>query len=131
MTTKEDNLSRPEVFGPGSWFAVHLFASMVDKYPEHRTAFVVFMQEFLSGSLPCLNCRGHCKQYISDNQISKDNLLLWSHTFHNAVNQRLNKSTNYTYQDLRSFLARLASGEGCSNCGESVVKYRWKRQLIE
>lgn len=46
-------------------------------------------------NLPCAECRGHSKEYISENPpdlSSSQSLQVWAWRFHNAVNERLGKA---------------------------------------
>lgn len=92
--------SDPKVFGPGCWFSIHTAAFNAGNQGA-KVAFVTLMKD-LADKLPCIECRGHCKGYISKNPIEsywnttdskgrQIGLFLWTVNFHNAVNARLRK----------------------------------------
>ncbi len=97
MTT---DLTKPDVFGPGVWFTIHLYARNANT-PESKSQFVKYMT-LISENLPCLKCREHCQKYLKDHPIdsywkilSNDGvdigIFKWTWLFHNAVNSRLGK----------------------------------------
>lgn len=89
----------PEYFGPGYWIAWHLKAykaNTYDKKAEVSRSIVIDVS-----NLPCMHCRKDALDYIRKNQLisfvedKKDPLSLfkWTVTFHNYVNQKLEKET--------------------------------------
>ena len=95
--------TNPEYVGPGTWNSIHRLAFLATT-KEKQDCFVKTMKEICDG-FPCLNCRYHCSEYITNHPMEeyKDKmvdingekqplgLFLWSWKFHNAVNARLNK----------------------------------------
>ena len=97
----EEHLTKPTVFGPGTWFCIHILARKA--YGEKRRDEYQNIVMIILSSLPCNTCRQHALDYIANNPISKapykanDNgedltLFHWTWLFHNAVNRRLGKS---------------------------------------
>ena len=99
MSEKRD-ITKPDIFGPGIWFVMHTMAYQATT-PEKIEAFVGFIHT-MSETLPCIECRNHCSEYVRQNPpekyrlISQNGILIgmfkWSWLFHNTVNKRLNKS---------------------------------------
>lgn len=95
-----DKFSDPKVVGPGVWFAIHTKAIKA-KTEQAKQEFVEFMV-LLCTNFPCLQCRGHCTEYLKMYPIQeywndKDingvdvGMFKWSWVFHNSVNLRTGK----------------------------------------
>lgn len=90
-------LSDPEIWGPGVWFNIHLFAAKAND-TESKEFFITFINITVE-NLPCLQCRKHASQYLKHNPLigfltdsDSDGLFRWSWIFHNVVNTRLRKT---------------------------------------
>jgi hypothetical protein len=81
-------------YGPGVWFSIHILAlKAVDN--SSKKMFIEFI-DILSDTFPCIKCRKHIKNYVSEHPIQKfwneeNGFFKWSWIFHNVVNLRLNK----------------------------------------
>lgn len=82
--------SSPTVFGPGTWFSIHVLA-----YNSRTTDEQVNyckMVRIICSSLPCETCRNHATEYIEKNPpekaISNDvkSMFKWSCALHNNAN---------------------------------------------
>jgi len=127
MTEMPNKLSVPNVFGPGTWFSMHVIGANVkninDLFEGCKTIKTILT------SLKCLECRNHALEYEKANPLDK--LLICKHTnhtggkmtclhkwlvdFHNTVNKRLNKpivSADIAYQ----YYSNLSSGVCAENC---------------
>lgn len=79
----------------GGWTLLHTSAIAYPVSPtsEEREA----MQYFINGmsrTFPCLSCRDHFRGYVighPPNVTSRNDLIIWMWSFHNAVNERLGK----------------------------------------
>ena len=78
---------------------------MAHAYPENPSADKQFhTRNFLNSlhaALPCLECEGHCNNYIIDNPPPVHNakaLQKWAYNFHEAVNKRLGKPS-FSWED--------------------------------
>ena len=86
----------PHVFGPGTWWILHLFAYRVDR----KDKILQFIKDlhYIAANIPCLKCRHHASEYLHDNDGSKYvnkeykgrhiGMFKWMSDFHNTVNGR-------------------------------------------
>lgn len=93
----------PKYVGPGTWYVIHRLAFLANDTKSQKI-FIKTMSDICDG-FPCTVCRGHCKEYISNNPMenfldkkmmvdgSLKNLgmFMWTWNFHNAVNIRIGK----------------------------------------
>jgi len=93
-------ISQPSIFGPGKWHDIHTFAK--DSTTLEKKKNFVYKMNLIRDSLPCMECRNHCTDYIrnhpmedyfyvQDESGKEIGLFQWSWQFHNAVNLRLKK----------------------------------------
>lgn len=141
---------RPEKFGPGLWFAIHLMSSLADSMPDEsgmRKSFVDFVLDGVSKHTPCLDCRKHFTKYVIETDPvlrllspSKDSCLEWSWKLHNVVNARLKKTFVPSLEDVELFMKDLKNGKGCGNChigsqkdetNQYELHSRLSRQFVE
>jgi len=103
-------------YGPGIWFVIHLMSYKTDKDQTLRRSFFTYIHA-LADNFPCGECRGHFKNYLSNNPPEKSNeLFKWSWEFHNTVNKRLGKQV-LTYEEaIKPFQS--ASPICTDECGE-------------
>jgi len=93
----EHPISDSKVFGPGMWYTIHITALKIG-----QDNFLSWIYIIIS-SIPCLRCRKHATEYISENPPDKYKdvydkssgdligMFKWSWKFHNDVNTRLSK----------------------------------------
>ncbi|QIH04900.1 sulfhydry1 oxidase Erv1 like protein [Dasineura jujubifolia toursvirus 2a] len=93
----------PAIWGPHYWYVIHTFANSYPNNPnpiekEVATNFI----KILPFILPCADCSRHAYIYIKTfyNVIpaivaNKSNIVEFFRTFHNNVNERLNKPRYY------------------------------------
>jgi hypothetical protein len=83
-------------WGPCTWYLFHTLAEkiLVEKFDNIKDSFLDIIIRCCN-NLPCPDCSMHAKQQLSSlNRSSiktKDDLKLMLHSFHNIVNNRLNK----------------------------------------
>lgn len=98
--SNKNKITQPSVFGPGKWHDIHTIAK--DAITDDKKKNFLYFMGYVRDNLPCLECRGHCGNYMKTNPLEpffnvyddKGNdigLFKWSWQFHNAVNQRLKK----------------------------------------
>ncbi|MEM5804153.1 MAG: Erv1/Alr family FAD-linked sulfhydryl oxidase [Candidatus Aenigmatarchaeota archaeon] len=106
--------------GPGIWYIIH-FTALRAKTEEEKVKFRKFIHE-LAKDFPCLRCRKHFSQYISDFPLERywsgnEGLFIWSWQFHNSVNRRL-KKPEMDYEKAK----RIYEGsEVCEKCSEEEI----------
>lgn len=122
------DLSKPEVFGPGTWFTLHTLATAVSNEKE-ANAFEQTLKTIVS-NLKCETCRNHATQYYANHPfaefVSMKNAehkwigpakYVW--LFHNEVNDRLGKP-NIDWET--AYAAYLPSSGLCkSDCGAQLI----------
>ena len=94
-------MTTPELWGPYVWHLMHLLADVSDRrdiYPLWNT----FLR-ITALTIPCQKCQIHMKDYLVHHAFIPKNwntlsaaevrqrIREWVHTFHNAVNMRLEK----------------------------------------
>ena len=95
------HMANPTVFGPGTWFAIHVYARAADT-PQKIKEYILYLR-LIVNTLPCGICREHANDYLSksppENFIDVKNkegrligMFLHSWMFHNIVNVRLGKA---------------------------------------
>jgi hypothetical protein len=136
-SNKINVLAKPERFGPGVWFTIHLYARHATT-EEKKKAFIDYMN-LIVANLKCKDCRHHATQYVMTHPIEdyfnvKDNnnqdigLFKWTWTFHNAVNSRLKKplmdwDTAYNmYSDPNVGVCTSACGDDPSPASQKETK---------
>lgn len=122
--------SKPEVSGPGQWISIHKYAIKC-KTSQEKKEFCRYIRIICDG-LGCLNCRGHCQEYINKNPPESsptittpkgDDVTMFKYTwlFHNDVNRRIGKTqvdwetALNMYSDDNSFMCM-------SECGVEEVE---------
>jgi hypothetical protein len=87
-----------QYYGPGYWAAMHIDSFNAKTY-EEKFAVATTISRLIT-TFPCMKCRKHATEYASNNPFihavnNPDPLSLfrWVWTFHNFVNERLNKPT--------------------------------------
>lgn len=125
-------------WGPGVWLSIHISAYRADKRRTPQS-FIIDLKD-KSDFLPCLDCRRHCKEYITkiDPLDNVKACLLWSWKFHDKVNERIKNAYRPTFEELYEYLKGLEDGKGCEDCKvkplppsqptETVI---FKRQVID
>ncbi len=87
-----------KTWGPCTWFLFHTLAEKI-KEEEFNTKKEVLLHLIIRicDNLPCPDCASHARQQMANlntNTINtKEDLKNMLHSFHNLVNQRLNKPT--------------------------------------
>jgi hypothetical protein len=127
-------ISDPKVFGPGIWYIQHIRAKNATTDQLKKD----FINEisFMCANLPCLQCKGHCLDYLKANPVEKFlninedgvdiGMFKWMWAFHNAVNLRLNKPV----LDWKTAKNMYYTSEVCSlDCGEQPVANEDKIKL--
>ncbi len=90
----------PKIFGPGTWFNMHIVALDADT-PEKIQHFIIYIRMIVT-KLPCRGCSSHAIKYVETNspeqfvnltdKTGKNiGMFKWSWMFHNDVNNRLGK----------------------------------------
>tara|TARA_B110000858_G_C17768095_1_gene458062 strand:- start:754 stop:1098 length:345 start_codon:yes stop_codon:yes gene_type:complete len=72
--------------GRSTWKLLH---DIVNSVEREKTPYFVSMMDNLGKIYPCEECRLHISEYIQEHPTEMTHE--WLCTFHNAVNQRLNK----------------------------------------
>jgi hypothetical protein len=93
-------LARKEEWGPLLWAFLH---GTAERQIIHYKVELIWRRAIagLSFVIPCIECRGHYTTYLAANPCTpprdpaacKQYMRTWLHTFHNAVNVRLEKPT--------------------------------------
>ena len=89
-------ITKPDWANP-IWFLIHyIAANLPEKLSQQQAVSYKALIVCLRYLLPCIECRSHMNNYISNNEIdpylgTRDTLFYWTFTFHNAVNKRLIK----------------------------------------
>jgi hypothetical protein len=83
----------PRVWGPHGWFFIE---TVILSIPENTTdtgPYIRFLQS-LADVLPCPGCQGEYREYLTTHPIptSREDLIAWIFTFHNAVRERTGKA---------------------------------------
>lgn len=84
----------PTYIGPGTWNVIHTLAfNAKTKHEQLETGKII---KLICFQFPCKICKGHAKNYIKENSMTKSinklKLFYWTWKFHNYVNFRLKKS---------------------------------------
>lgn len=127
----KNNLTKPKVFGPGLWMSIHLMALRA-KDGTSKLEFRNFMH-MVRDNLKCLECKGHCTDYILKNPIEPyfyytgpegENIgcFKWSWEFHNTVNSRLGKPVITIGEALDIFNPETVCAENCDDEKEPEKK---------
>ena len=94
-----------KTWGPCTWFLFHTLAEKIkeEEFNNHKEILINLIIR-ICDNLPCPDCASHARQQMSNlnsNTIkTKEDLKLMLHSFHNIVNQRLNKPT-FTIDELQ------------------------------
>ena len=84
-----------KVWGSELWHLLHMFAhTYPDEPTEERQESMRLFLKHLAPNLPCFGCGMHCHDYFREfppDVSSKDALVDYFFTFHNAVNKRTGK----------------------------------------
>jgi hypothetical protein len=95
----KSKISNPSTFGPGIWYCIHMMARDCNN-EQKKMKFKEFIEQVIH-NLPCQTCTDHATEYYRSHPLNdywniKEHgedvgLFKWTWTFHNAVNNRLNK----------------------------------------
>lgn len=112
------HIAHPHVFGPGTWWNLHMDGLNADNYDDQQT-YIRNVNKKLA-ALPCLECRNHAMEYLIKNPVNKfsgieEGYFRWSWEFHNTVNKRLGKP-ELPY-DLAKSLYSNHFNNYCTDCG--------------
>jgi hypothetical protein len=84
-------------WGPSYWYVLHTssFSYPLQPTSTHKKNTIDFLN-LLPSLLPCPNCQNHAREFIQKSNLqsavqSREKLIEFYVTFHNAVNSRLNK----------------------------------------
>jgi len=125
-----DNITDPEVIGPGYWAQIH-FEALRATNDDRRSKFIEKMK-LLPTEFPCGDCRPHIDKFIKENPLEKFKdlkykgkdigLFYWSWLFHNEVNSRLGKyqpSIEEAYSYYSQEIQQVCTG--CGNKGKNKI----------
>ena len=90
-----DNVYDKSIWGPKLWDTMHLFSYNYKEKPSKElmdSAWNFFIS--MGMLIPCAECQDHYKKFVSrftPMVNSRDELIEWVLSFHNAVNQRKEK----------------------------------------
>jgi hypothetical protein len=102
----------PSVWGPFFWHTIHIIALGYPKNPTYTDKKCAKeFYESLSFLIPCAICREHYKEHLVKNPLvtfldSRNDLIKWTITIHNAVNKMLGKS-EWSESDVITYYERL------------------------
>jgi len=102
----------PSVWGPFFWHTIHIVALGYPKNPTYTDKKCAKeFYESLSFLIPCAICREHYKEHLVKNPLvtfldSRNDLIKWTITIHNAVNKMLGKS-EWSESDVITYYERL------------------------
>lgn len=134
-------ISKPKVFGPGVWWAIHSMAYRA-RDANKKIEFRNFMHT-MRDTLPCIDCRKHCTEYILENPIEKwfyyndedtgepIGCFYWAWRFHNTVNARLGKNP-MSWEDaikMHGVSSEVCAGDCDDDHGE-VIETKKKFRLV-
>jgi len=94
-----------KTWGPCTWFLFHTLAEKIkeEEFNNNKETLINLIIR-ICDNLPCPDCASHARQQMANlnsNTINtKEDLKLMLHSFHNIVNQRLNKPT-FTIEELQ------------------------------
>jgi hypothetical protein len=108
----------PLYWSDGVWQTIHFIAFTYPETPdEKRKLSTLAMFEGLFVNLPCLGCAGHAVEYYKTTPpdvCSRDALAQWVVTFHNSVNNRLGKRSDWTVEEAKEVLVHKFMGDGAA-----------------
>lgn len=94
---------QPAVWGPGLWLFLHTISFNYPEIPSStdKHNMLKFLRS-LSDVLPCKTCSDHFKHHLAHDLdaaalASRDSFSRWLFDFHNKVNARLEKTTDYDF----------------------------------
>jgi len=149
-----NNYSDPKVFGPKLWNRLHISARNAISDLQKRNFITYFYQEI--NNIPCETCRSRALEYIRQNPITINPIIRdpsgvdatvfhYTWTFHNLVNEHLNKP-QLTWEQACSlyrvgqvlnepvgqilnepFIAKIPKSTDCC-CGEKKKKKKKKKK---
>lgn len=97
---------QPAVWGPGLWLFLHTISFNYPEVPSSvdKGNMLRFLKS-LSEVLPCKTCSDHFKRHLSQDMdasvlSSRETFSKWLFDFHNKVNARLGKSTQYDFGNI-------------------------------
>ena len=102
----------PSVWGPFFWHTIHIVALGYPKNPTYTDKKCAKeFYESLSFLIPCAICREHYKEHLVKNPLvtfldSRNDLIKWTVTIHNAVNKMLGKP-EWSESDVITYYERL------------------------
>jgi len=94
-----------KTWGPCTWYLFHTLAEKIkeEEFNNHKEILINLIIR-ICDNLPCPDCALHARQQMANlnsNTINtKEDLKNMLHSFHNIVNQRLNKPT-FTIEELQ------------------------------
>lgn len=97
MVLSSKSSLNPEIWGNSFWETIHFVAFGYPENPskEDKEVYTNFYDNLMK-VLPCDTCsRSAMKKFMQENLeyifSSRDRLIEWTHSFHNHVNEKLNK----------------------------------------
>ena len=102
-------MSNNNYWGPITWSFLHTFVEKIkdEEYDNEKQRILYFIKK-ICDNLPCPDCKQHASRYLKALEVKhiekKEDFKKLLFTFHNNVNQRLNKNKENTeilerYQD--------------------------------
>lgn len=120
----------PPVWGPVFWQTIHILTitTHLTLAPEVITTLCL--------SLPCPSCSVHAREYLEKHPInanSRDELIDWAITFHNAVNTRLEKpvlSIENGRAAILNFLNKQLESQQTANKIQRPNRHKRRRNMV-
>jgi hypothetical protein len=108
----------------GMWCKMLIDAAKADKSTKEEILYVCGQLRTLCEFFPCLNCKLHFKEYLSNHPPElvindKDGLFIWTYEFLNSVNSKLNKPL-YDYKIIYPIFHNIGYMLCDSSCGETI-----------
>lgn len=118
METYLNRITIPEIFGPGKWEDLHLYAFHARSH-DQKIHYIRYVEIILT-NIRCQECRQHALKYLkkhplTDRWSDKMGMFYWSVDFHNWVNKRLGKPQvprDVAYNHFK-YLQETICTEGC------------------
>ena len=103
------------IWGPALWTILHSSAERIgtkqlQRLPREEERIWMGLLNSLRYSLPCPHCKKHYTSYLFSKPIlsfNRDTIRLWLFNLHQEVNQRNNKNTEITFENLSDYYSGL------------------------
>ena len=103
------------IWGPALWTILHSSAERIgtkqlQRLPREEERIWMGLLNSLRYSLPCPHCKKHYTSYLFSKPIlsfNRDTIRLWLFNLHQEVNQRNNKNTEITFENLSDYYGGL------------------------